>query len=156
MDLRNAALAVLYRLEERLLQLRDANEAALLSADEASKAVGDSLAELRQFARQLGARIDAADEASSRKFLSEVRGLPDHQLLQKLAERDGTVIRWRDGRIGLGPAAGEMPSIDASEPFNDAKFAPQLFRLYNLHCLSTELNGDVNPGCRVSADEEPA
>jgi hypothetical protein len=156
MDLRNAALAVLYRLEERLLQLRDANEAALLSADETSKAVGEALAELRQFARQLGARIDAADEASSRKFLSEVRGLPDHQLLQKLAERDGTVIRWRDGRIGLGPAAGEMPSIDASEPSNDAEFAPQLFRLYNLHCLSTELNGDVNPGCRVSADEEPA
>ncbi|WP_276153542.1 MULTISPECIES: hypothetical protein [unclassified Sulfitobacter] len=156
MDLRSAALAVLYRLEESLLQLRDANEAAWLPLDEANKAVGEPLAALRQCARQLGARIDAADESSSRKFLSEVRDLPDQQLLQKLADRDGTVIRWRDDRIGLGPAAGEMPSIDADESVNDAEFAPQLFRLFNLHCLATELNGDVNPGCRVSAGEEPA
>ena len=156
MDLRSAALAVLYRLEERLLQLRDANEAAWLPFGEANKTVGEPLAALRQCARRLGARIDAADELSSRKFLSEVRELSDQQLLQKLAERDGTVIRWRDGRIGLGPAAGEMPSIGATEPVNDAKFAPQLFRLYNLHCLATELNGDLNPGCRNSADEEQA
>lgn len=156
MDLRNAALVVLHRLEERLLQLRDANEDAWLPFDEANKTVGEPLAALRQCARQLGTRIDAADEASSRKFLSEVRDLSDQQLLQKLAERDGTVIRWRDDRIGLGPAAGEMPSIDSSEPFNNADFAPQLFRLFNLHCLATELNGDLNPGCRDSADEEPA
>lgn len=156
MDLRSAALAVLYRLEESLLQLRDANEAAWLPLDEANKTVGEPLAALRQCARQLGARIDAADESSSRKFLSEVRDLPDQQLLQKLADRDGTVIRWRDDRIGLGPAAGEMPSIDADESVNDAEFAPQLFRLFNLHCLATELYGDVNPGCRVSAGEEPA
>jgi len=135
--LRSAALAVLYRLEERLLQLRDANEDAWLPFDEASKNVGEPLAALRHCARQLGARIDAADESSSRKFLSEVQDLPDQQLLQKLAERDGTVIRWRDDRISLGPAAGEMPSIDADEPFNDAEFAPQLFRLFNLHCLAT-------------------
>lgn len=156
MDLRSAALAVLYRLEERLLQLRDANEAAWLPFDEANKTVGEPLAALRRYALQLGARIDAADESSSRKFLSEVRDLPDQQLLQKLAERDGTVIRWRDDCIVLGPAAGEMPSIDADEPVNDAVFAPQLFRLFNLHCLATELNGDVNPGCRDSAGEEPA
>lgn len=156
MDLRSAALAVLYRLEERLLQLRDANEDAWLPFDEANKTVGEPLAALRRYALQLGARIDAADESSSRKFLSEVRDLPDQQLLQKLAERDGTVIRWRDDRIVLGPAAGEMPSIDADEPVNDAEFAPQLFRLFNLHCLATELNGDVNPGCRDSAGEEPA
>lgn len=156
MDLRSAALAVLYRLEECLLQLRDANEAAWLPFGEANKTVGEPLAALRQCARQLGARIDAADEPSSRKFLSEIRDLPDQQLLQKLAERDGTVIRWREDRIGLGPAAGEMPSIDEGEPFNDAEFAPQLFRLFNLHCLATELNGDPNPGCRNSANEEPA
>lgn len=156
MDLRGAALAVLYRLEERLLQLRDANEAAWLPFGEANKTVGEPLAALRHCARRLGARIDAADELSSRKFLSEVRDLSDQQLLQKLAERDGTVIRWRDGRIGLGPAAGEMPGIDASEPVKDAEFAPQLFRLYNLHCLVNELNGDVNPGCRDTAAEERA
>lgn len=155
MDLRNAALAVLYRLEERLLQLRDANEAAWLPFDEANKAVGEPLAALRQCARKLSARIQAADEASSRQFLSEVRDLPDQQLLQKLAERDGTVIRSRSGRIGLGPAAGEMQSIDTSEPVNDAAFAPQLRRLYNLHCLATELHGDVNPACRDAAEAKP-
>ena len=156
MDLRNAALAVLYRLEHRLLQLRDANEPAVLSVDEASKVVDEPLAALRQYARQQGDRIDAAEEASSRKFLSEVKDLPVQKLLQRLAERDGTVIRWRDGRIGLGPAAGEMSTSDESEPFKDAEFAPQLFRLYNLHCVATELNGSLNPGCRDSADEERA
>jgi len=156
MDLRNAALAVLYRLEQRLLQLRDANEPAVLSLDEASKVVGEPLAALRRCALQQGDRIDDAEEASSRKFLSEVRDLPVSQLLQKLAERDGTVIWWRDGRIGLGPAAGEVSTSDEIESFQDKEFAPQLFRLYNLHCVATELNGGVNPRCRDAADEEPA
>jgi len=156
MDLRNAALAVLYRLEHRLLELRDANEAAVLSIDEASNVAGEPLAALRQYARHQGDRIDAGAEATSRKFLSEVRDLSVPQLLQKLAEREGTVIRWRDGRIGLGPAADEMSASGESEPFKDAEFAPQLFRLYNLHCVATELSGRVNPGCRDAADEEPA
>jgi hypothetical protein len=156
MNLRNAALAVLYRLEHRLLQLRDANQPAVLSVDEASKVVGEPLAVLRQCARQQGDRIDAAEEASSRKFLSEVRDFPDQKLLQKLAERDQTVIRWRDGRIGLGPAAGEVSANEESEPVEVAEFAPQLFRLYNLHCVATELKGGMNPGCRDSADEERA
>lgn len=156
MDLRNAALAVLYRLEHRLLELRDANAAAVLSVDEASNVAGEPLAALRQYARQQGDRIDARAEATSRKFLSEVRDLSIPQLLQKLAEREGTVIRWRDGRIGLGPAADEMSASGESEPVKDAEFAPQLFRLYNLHCVATELNGRVNPGCQDSADEEPA
>jgi hypothetical protein len=111
---------------------------------------------LRQCARQQGDRIDAAEEASSRKFLSEVRDFPDQKLLQKLAERDQTVIRWRDGRIGLGPAAGEVSANEESEPVEVAEFAPQLFRLYNLHCVATELKGGMNPGCRDSADEERA
>jgi len=153
MDLRNAALAVLYRLEHRLLQLRDANESAVLSVHEATKVVGEPTVALRQCARQQGDRIDAGAEATSRKFLSEVRDLPVPQLLQKLAERDGTVIRWRDGRIGLGPAAGEVSPSDEIVPFQDEEFAPQLFRLYNLHCLATELNGGVNPGCRDAEEE---
>lgn len=156
MDLRSAALTVLHRLEERLLQLRDANEDALVSTVEASKMVGEPLEGLRKCARLLGDRIDLAGEASSRKFLSEVRDLSDHQLLQKLAERDGTVIRCRDRRIGLGVSGGEVPTIDENEPLNDALFAPQLFRLYNLHCLATELKGDLNPGCRDAADVETA
>lgn len=156
MDLRQAALAVLYRLEHRLLQLRDAKKPAVLSVDEASKVVKETLAALRHCAHQQGGRINAGAEATSRKFLTEVKDLPVPQLLQKLAERDGTVIRWREGHIGLGPAAGEEPTSDEGEPFRDKEFAPQLFRLYNLHCVATELNGSVNPGCRDAADEEPA
>ncbi len=156
MDLRGAALAVLHGLEHRLLQSLDANTPAVLSIDEASKLVDGSLAALRECARLKGDRIDAAEEASSRKFLSEVIGLPDQNLLQRLAERDGTVIRWRAGRIGLGPAAGEKSAGDESEPIENAKFAPQLFRLYNLHCVATELNGGVNPGCLNAADEDIA
>ena len=155
MNLRNAALAVLYRLECRLGQLRDANEPAVLSVDEASKIVGEPIETLRQYAHQQGDRIDTGAEATSRRFLFEVRDLPVPQLLQRLAEREGTVIRWRDGRIGLGPAAGEVSTSNEIEPFQDEEFAPQLFRLYNLHCLKTELNGGVNPGCRGAADEEP-
>ena len=110
---------------------------------------------LRQCARQQGERIDAGAEVTSRKFLFQVRDLPESQLLKTLAEREGTVIRWRDGRIGLGPAAGEVSASDEIEPFQDEEFAPQLFRLYNLHCVATELNHGVNPGCRDAVDEEP-
>jgi hypothetical protein len=145
----------LYRLEHCLLQLRDANEPAVLSVGEASKLAGEPLAVLRQCARQQGERIDAGAEVTSRKFLFQVRDLPESQLLKTLAEREGTVIRWRDGRIGLGPAAGEVSASDEIEPFQDEEFAPQLFRLYNLHCVATELNHGVNPGCRDVADEEP-
>ena len=156
MDLRSAALSVLHRLERRLLELRDANEPAVLRVDDASKVAGEPLAALRQCARQKGDRIDAAGEATSQKFLCGVNALPDQNLLQKLAERDGTVIRWKDGRIGLGPAAGEKSAGDESEPTIEAEFAPQLFRLYNLYCVATELNGGMNPGCRNAADEEIA
>ena len=155
MDLRSAALAVLYHLECRLGQLRDANEPAVLSVEEARKVVCEPIEALRQCAHQQGDRIDAGAEATSRRFLLEVRDLPVPQLLQRLAEREGTVIRWRDGRIGLGPAAGEVSTSNEIEPFQSDEFAPQLFRLYNLHCLKTELNGDVNPGCRDATDEEP-
>lgn len=155
MDLRNAALAVLYSLERRLLQLRDANEPAVLSVEEASKEARETLVALSQSAHKQARRIDAGAEATSRKFLSEVRDLPVPQLLQKLAERDGTVIRWREGNIGLGPAAGEEPISDEAEPSQDHKFAPQLFRLYNLHCVATELYGGQNPGLRVAARKDP-
>ena len=156
MDLRKAALAVLHHLEHRLIELRDANEAAVLSINDASNAAGEPLAALRRYAQQQGDRIDAGSEATSRKFLSDVRDLSAPQLLQKLAERDGTVIRWHDGRFGLGPAAGEMSIGDEDEPSKDAKFAPQLFRLYNLHCVATELKGATNHRCRDSADVAPA
>ncbi len=103
MDLRNAALAVLDRLEQRLLQLRDANEPVRLSANEASERAVEQLDTLRQCASQQGDKIDAEAEATSRNFLSEIRAMPEPQLLQKLAERDGPVIHWRGNSLSLGP-----------------------------------------------------
>jgi hypothetical protein len=154
MDLRNAALAVLYCLEKRLLELRDANELVVLSVEEARKVVEESLAALHDCARRQGDRVNSGDEVSSRVFLSEVKNLPVENLLQKLAERDGTVIRWLDGKISLGPAAGEISTGEETETLKNTEFAPQLFRLYNLHCVATELKGGINPGCRDSTDEE--
>ncbi|MDR5655182.1 hypothetical protein [Ruixingdingia sedimenti] len=157
MDLRDAALAVLDRLEQRLLRLRDDNQPVRLSLDEAAKEVAAPLSALRSLASRQGDRIDAGGEATSRGFLSQVRSLPDPGLLQKLAERDATVILWRGDYITLGPAAGESrggadPDDENRPPASDA-FAPQLFRLYNLRCLATELSGRVNPGSRDAAGE---
>lgn len=157
MDLRDAALAVLDGLEQHLLELRDNNEPVGLLAKEAGKIkiMGQQLAALRALAKERGNLINAGREPSSQSFVAEIRSLQDPQLLQKLAERDSTVICWRRDHITLGPAAGELrrnpdPDDESRLP-RDETFAPQLFRLYNLHCLATELSGGVNPGIRDAA-----
>lgn len=154
MDLRDAALAVLDGLEQHLLKLRDDNKPVRLLATEAGEIAAQQLAALRALANRRGDLINAGHEASSRSFVTEIRSLPDPQLLQKLAERDSTVICWRRDHITLGPAAGELrrnpdPDDESRLP-RDETFA-QLFRLYNLHCLATELSGGVNPGIRDAA-----
>jgi hypothetical protein len=67
------------------------------------------------------------------------------------------VICQRDGHIFLGPAASELrgssETQDENRPPQDEAFAPQLFRLHNLHCLVTELSGKVNPGSRDAGSE---
>ena len=152
-DLRNAALAVLDQLENRLLQMRDNNEPARLTVQDGIGIAREKMNDLHQIARGQGDRIDAGGELFSMAFLSEIRTLSETKLLRRLAERDGTVIAWRgDGHLCLGPAAGVLgandnPDDETKPPPNDG-FAPQLFRLYNLHCLATELAGKVNPGCR--------
>ncbi|WIJ25790.1 hypothetical protein [Devosia sp. RR2S18] len=161
MDLRDAALSVLDQLEQQLLRRRDANEPVRLSAEEAQKAAAEQLDALYQIASRQGERITASGESISNEFLSEINDLRAAGLVRALAERDGTVICWRGGHLCLGAAAGEIKvSPDAEEEShpatqNDA-FAPQLFRLYNLHCLVSELKGKPNPGSRDSRDLEAA
>lgn len=160
MDLRDAALKVLDCIEQVLLQRRDANLPARLSPQEAEGEAGSVIGNLCQIAEALGARIDAAAEPVSRDFLAEIRSLPPASLLQALAKRDGTVVAWRGEQLALGPAAGASVVNDEGDadtrPVRDAAFAPQLFRLYNLHCLATELEGQVNPGCRDAQDQRAA
>lgn len=150
MDLRDAALAVLDVLERHLQKLRDDNKPAHLSGAEAVEVVSKQLLSLRTFANQKGDIIAQGREVSSRIFVKEILTQPDALLLQKLAERDSTVISWRKDAITLGPAAGEFQgSFEDTEEHNPpdgGDFAQQLFRLYNLHCLVTELSGQPNPG----------
>lgn len=159
-DLRDAALKVLDRLEQALLQRRDANRPARLSLQEAGTEAGTQLEDLRRIAAAFGPRIDAAAEPVSRAFLAQILTLSTDRLLQVLAERDGTVVIRRGDHLALGPAAGDPVASDdadaGTQPVNDSAFAPQLFRLYNLHCLATELQGQVNPGCRDARDQEAA
>jgi hypothetical protein len=158
MDLRDSALLVLDRLEQRLLQLRDANEPVLLSTDTASRVAADQLAALYEHARLRGDRINAGAETTSQRFLSEITSLTAPQLVQRLAERDNSVLRMRGDALSLGPAAGLVRNSDTfrdeNKPPQDESFAPQLFRLYNLHCVTTELSGKANPGSRDASQAE--
>ena len=52
-----------------------------------------------------------------------------------------------------GDAVSLVLRIDQALRAMDEAFAPQLFRLHNLHCLVTELSGKVNPGSRDAGSE---
>lgn len=155
-DLRNAALAVLNEIERRLLSLRDNNEPVRLSLQEAVKTAGDQLDLLCALAKSSGYAIAAGAEVTSQKFLTEVQTLSRTGIIQKLAERDGTVVCWRQDHLALGPAAGSPGKPpEVTKDTAEADFAPQLFRLFYLHCLATELAGAENPGVRqASVDEQ--
>ncbi|SEP82022.1 hypothetical protein SAMN05428969_1052 [Devosia sp. YR412] len=150
MEIRDAALSVLDRLEQRLLKLRDDNEAVRLSEEQAASAAEEEIEALGRLTDRLGDRVRGADEPVSKAFLAELASLDPPHLVRRLAERDGTVIRWHGDQLRLGAAAGELKRNDElgeeGIPPKDDVFAPQLFRLYNLHCLATELSGKANPG----------
>ncbi len=150
MDLRDAALAVLYRIEQRLRALRDANEPVRLLTDEAAKVAKDEILVLRNLVRSAGPRIAASNDGVSRVFLTEIETLSGAAMPARLAQRDRTVIALRGDHLALGPAAGDSRA-EAGEDENrpiakDEAFAPQLFRLNNLHCLARELETGINPG----------
>lgn len=157
MDLRDAALNVLDHLEQHLLKLRDDNRPVRLSEAEATEVASGSLKHLRDLGRAKGVLVDQGNEETSHRFIAEIRNLSDQRLIRRLSERDSTVICQREGDIFLGPAAGELrggtETQDENRPSQDDAFAPQLFRLHNLHCLVTELSGKVNPGSRDAGSE---
>ena len=133
MDIRDAALTVLDQLEQHLLKLRDDNQPVRLSEADAAEVATEPLKQLRDLASAKGALVDQGNEETSRRLIAEIRNLSDQQLIQRLAERDSTVICQREGHIFLGPAAGELrgssEAQDENRPPQDEAFAPQLFRL---------------------------
>ncbi|WBU54427.1 hypothetical protein [Paracoccus sp. SCSIO 75233] len=156
MDLRDAALAVLDRIEKRLREMRDANESVRLTPDDAAKHAEQEIEHLQSLARRKGPRIAATEEPVSCTFLTEIESSRKHDLMEGLAKRDASVITLRDGHLTLGPAAGEGlvgPGENDGQPADENDvFAPQLSRLYNLHCLAQELRTGRNPRSPVAGD----
>ncbi|MBT9386907.1 hypothetical protein KM176_23900 [Pseudooceanicola sp. CBS1P-1] len=149
-DLRDCALDVLRAVEGKLLERRNANEAASCGVPEMTRYVQTKLRDLQYSEKRLGPRIEVAGEHLSCAFLADCRKDPE-TLLRKLVTRDGTVVRLEAAdRIVPGPAAGDLRADrsseeEAGEVIDNQDFAPQLFRLWNLHCLMRELNGHENP-----------
>lgn len=152
MDLRDAALKVLRGVEDDLLHKRDANAPLRLTLPDAAGVVAAQIATLRQMAQDQGARVLAAQEAHSTAFVTECQTLAPAALLQRLAERDMSVIALREGALVPGPAASDLrsdappPDADVTPDAGDTAFAPQLGRLRYLHYLTEELRGRQNPG----------
>jgi hypothetical protein len=151
-DLRDAALQVLRGVEDELLRMRDANTPLRLTLTDAKRVVGPQIDTLRQRAGQLSDRILAAGEVHSGVFVKECHNPNSEALLQRLAERDMSVIALRDAALVPGPAASDLRSNtapaegDVAPNQADLEFAPQLFRLRYLHYLTEELRGRKNPG----------
>lgn len=148
-DLRDCALDVLRAVEGKLLDRRNANESASCGVPEMKCHVEAKLNDLKIKENRLGPRIEEAKEPYSCAFLADCRGDAE-TLLRKLVERDGTVVRLEADRIVPGPAAGDLRADlsseeDAGEVAGIQDFAPQLFRLWNLHCLMHELEDRKNP-----------
>lgn len=171
MDLRDAALAVLSAIEKELKSKAEKNSAIFLARAEAADVAKVQLNKLKEVAKRGCTLIDAAKESASMAFVSECLNTKDDDLVVKLANRDGSVIKWSDEKLILtqGPAwnsddrgardagAQEGQGPDAARNSDDRgasgadesnaseHYAPQLFRLWNLHCLIQELNGESNP-----------
>lgn len=150
MDLRDAALAVLSAIEKELRSQAEKNATSVsLTSKEATEIAEEQLKTLKSVAEQGRSLIDAAQEPVSMNFVKECLDTQNNQLVVKLAKRDGSVINWLDDESKLipGPAWTADPqranTTDAYTVATD--FAPQLYRLWNLHCLMSELNGNLNP-----------
>lgn len=149
MDLQQIALSVLSKIDAELHQRRDRNSEAKLTAAEAAVVANEKLSYLKSQAALMEDRIVAGAEPLSCAFLRECLTLSPEELATRLAGRDGSVVTLRGEMLTLGPAgehAAEAVLRDDS-PGGPAEspFAPQLFRLRNLHCLVTELGGKANP-----------
>ena len=150
MDLRDAALAVLSAIEEELRSQVEKNATSVsLTPTEATEISKEQLKTLKSVAEQGRSLINAAKESVSMNLVKECLDTQSNQLVVKLAKRDGSVIKWLDDESKLIPgpawAADEQRANTTDAPPGATDFAPQLYRLRNLHCLMSELNGNNNP-----------
>lgn len=153
-DLRDTALKVL-RMIEGVFRFRwegKSSERLRLTPEEAAASARQQIKALTELARHSFHRIKAANEGESIAFAEECRDLSPARVVQRLAERDGSVITMRDGYLMPVPAGGDLLSTNIAddrggEPVDKAEdFAPQLYRLRYLHFLMEELAGRKNPG----------
>lgn len=150
MDLRDDALSVLRAIEAELLQRRRNNEPARIALQDAPSISAKEIGVLEGSIGERLDRIAAAGENTSTTFARHCREPSKEELIRFLADRDGSVIRLSDGYLEPGPAAGDLRDTEGEEqgepPSDERKrFAPQLYRLWNLHCLMEELNAQPNP-----------
>lgn len=145
-DLRAGAVAVLDAIEQELLRRRDARTPVTLAREDAVEVAGVPLEALRRLAGAHAPRIHAAGEPDGIGFVGSLVGAAPADIVTSLARRDGKVVRWDPSSgLTLGPAAGGATAAPDADTASDARFAPQLPRLYNLHCLVAELDGKPNP-----------
>lgn len=148
-DLRDSALDVLSTLEEcfKTKKQNNAND-MWLSLDDAVTVSSEKLDSLKECAKKSLKLIQPAGEGDSIQFANECLEEPK-VCLKNLAKRDGSVIVWlEDKNIFIpGPAfdSSDRNAQESDQPANKSDFAPQLFRLWNLHCLRCELDGKANP-----------
>lgn len=148
-DLRDSALDVLSTLEEcfKTKKQNNAND-MWLSLDDAVTVSSEKLDSLKECAKKSLKLIQPAGEGDSIQFANECLEEPK-VCLKNLAKRDGSVIVWlEDKNIFIpGPAfdSSDRNAQESDQPANKSDFAPQLFRLWNLHCLMCELDGKANP-----------
>ena len=148
-DLRDSALDALWQAEGFVVKRREAGGKDC-TPEEVAKATKVQLAILRSLAGKVRPRIVDAGEKMSIVFGNECAEAEDAALMAMLVKRDGSALRLIDGLIVPGPAARDAGDTEEQETAEEksvdsADFAPQLHRLYNLHCLARELNGESNP-----------
>ena len=151
MELRDLGLDVLRGVEDALRRRMDDALKPRIGPAELPEIVLGRLAVLRDSAATVLPRLEGVGERDSVRFAQECLRSPQ-EVVETLARRDGSVICLRDGVLVPGPAAGDLRPDEMSDDgdltatsVQDADFAPQLFRLRNLHCLMEELEGRTNP-----------
>ena len=158
MDLRDDALSVLRTIEAEMLQRQRNQGPARIAVQDAQRVAGKEIENLKGTIGERFARITEAGESTSTAFARHCCDAAKAELIRYLADRDGIVIRLNDGYLEPGPAAGDLrdkESEEQDEALSDERrrFAPQLYRLWNLYCLMSELNGRPNPNARPRGSE---
>ncbi|UWQ43377.1 hypothetical protein K3718_09980 [Leisingera aquaemixtae] len=150
-ELRDLGLEVLRGVEDVLRKRADDALKPRIAPDEMPETVLARVSVLRARVEENLPRLESVGETDSLRYAQDCLNAPRDVIL-RLAERDGSVICLRDGQLMPGPAAGDLRPDHASvngdmiTPAAQAEeFAPQLYRLRNLHCLMEELVGRPNP-----------